>query len=275
MSAPLDREYWKECWPDSLLIVLRDFMQKGDSQGILGLSSLAVCHRKSTDYEAAVCALVRETMLSFDESKKIKDDLQQHEVQYREMGLYDVREKRAEQLGMGLVPLARLEKTVKGYKALAGEIYRELEQNGFVRIETQTIRNGEVKWIGFTGDWGALIEGIRTQGASSEMFASCLAVLLCMAVRKIGTTTILPMARCVIEATSNGGKITYEELVQHYQNVKILNIILEREREKSEALRVFPTDDGNKLILSQNTAYAVEVWQSRANQLARARGLGV
>jgi len=106
------------------------------------------------------------------------------------------------------------------------------------------------------------------------MFASSLSIMLFMAIRRAGITTVLPMARCIMKATDNGGEISYNDLRAFYPSTKALNVILEREREKGEPLRIFPSDDG-KIILNSNTAYAVGMWQGLANELANERGLGV
>lgn len=70
MSWERDYIYWHKCWPEAILNTLRGFMESGDSSGILGISSLAVCHIKATDYETAVSVLIREILQGLEEAKK-------------------------------------------------------------------------------------------------------------------------------------------------------------------------------------------------------------
>jgi len=282
MPTEAEYIYWHECWPEALLNILRDFMASGDVPGILGISSLSTCHRQATDVEGAVCTLVRETLGGLEEARKIREDIKNRALELKERGLYDVMEKRATLLESGLIPLKRLEKCVTGYRRRAREIYIELRDAGLLRVEDHALRpkGNHTTWVGLNAKWDRLIEGIKTTGTSNEMFASSLGIMLCMAIEGRGVTTILPMARCVLVAENNGGEISYEELKERYgrgyhRKTKDLNIILERQREKTEPLRIFPTEDRGRLILNRNTAYAVGVWQTEANRLARTRGLGV
>lgn len=68
-------------------------MESGDSSGVLGISSLAVCHIKPTDYETAVSVLIREILQGLEEAKEIREKLRDRELKFKEMGLYDVMEK--------------------------------------------------------------------------------------------------------------------------------------------------------------------------------------
>lgn len=278
MPSRAEYIYWHECWPEALLNIIREFMASSDVAGLLGISSLAVCHRQSVVHEAAVCALVREVLHGLEEAKEIRKRLKERENELKEKGLYDVMEKRATLLERGLVPLPRLEKTITGYRKQAREIYLKLKNAGLLKVEKHSLTpsGNPILWIGLDGKWDRLVEDIRTKGTSNEMFSSSLGIMIYIAVDRRGFTTVLPMACAILASEKKGGEITYEELkAYYYGNVKALNIILERQREKTDALKIFPSDDGRRLIVNRNTAYAVRIWRKEANRLARMRGLGV
>jgi hypothetical protein len=274
MPTNAEFTYWYDIWPEALLFTLKKFMASGDIEGLSGICSLATCHRQSTDYEAAVCSLIRGIFSGIDEAKKLREKLTQREAELKRLGIYEVEKRRAELLESGLIPVSKLETIVTGFRRAANEIYSKLRDMDLLRIESHTLKAGgsPMRWIGLNAKWDAVIEDIQTKG-SSDVFSSSLAIMLCMALDRRGITTVLPMARSIIAAENRGGEITVEELKAIYRNVKALNVILERQREKDDKLKIFSDDFGKKLRVSRSVAYAVGVWQAEANRLARARGL--
>jgi hypothetical protein len=273
MTSDWEYVYWHEIWPDALLNTLHDSMENGDVQALLGLSSLAVCHRQSTDYEAAVCTLVREILRGVHEARTIQEDLKNREEELKRRGLYNTEKRRADLLGAGLVPLSRLERTLVGYRRAAREVYAALAEARLLKIEEHapTSSSKPITWIGINANWGRLIDDIGITGKVEDMFASSLGIMLCIAVDRRGFTTVLPMARAILSAEDDNGEIDLEELRVRYRNVKALNTILERQREKIDSLKIFPSDDGKKLLVNQNTSYAVELWRKEVIRLERVR----
>ncbi|MFQ6115939.1 MAG: hypothetical protein ACE5NG_17905 [bacterium] len=277
--------YWNECWPEALCNVLRVFMARGDAAGVTGLLSLAVCHRGTGThaYEAAVSALVRQILEGMEEAERIKQELVDKELDLKAEGLYESRKKTSELLSRGLVPLPRLAYEVVGYKSDAWEIYRALKNAGFLTVEEHKIgKSGrKVEWVGLNADWNGLIEDIKSRGMSKSMWASSAGILLCMAVTGKGISTVKPMYIGVLAADGKGGEISYRDLYLqcyaggHHQGKKALDIILERQREKVDPLKIWPSDDGRRLIVNPNTVYAVKAWRRETNRLWRHRGLGV
>ena len=284
MSPWSEGEYWEECWPEALCNVLKVFMAAGDASGVTGLLSLAVCHRgvMTHAYEAAIAALVRQTLEGMEEAEKIKQKLVDEEMDLKAEGVYKSQKRIAELLSRGLVPLFRLEHQVTGYKSEAWEIYRDLKNAGFLIIEEHEIgKSGrKVEWVCLTADWNGLIEDIKSRGMSKNMWASSAGKILSLAITRRGIRPLKHMYTAVLAADRRGGEISYRELFGIcYSGVregkKALDIILERQREKVDALKIWPNDDGKRLIVNPNTAYAVKRWREEANRLARRRGLGV
>ncbi|GEM_PF-2208676 len=273
MPTEAEYIYWHKCWPEAILNTLRGFMESGDSSGVLGISSLAVCYVKPIDYETAVSVLIREVLQGLDEAKEIREKLRDRRLEFKEMGLYDIMEKRAALLERGLVPLPRVNNRVTGYRREAHEIYRKLNRVGLLRIESHSLRPSDrpTDWIGLNGKWDGLVEGIRTSETTPDMFASSLGIILYLAIEEKGFTTVFPMIKAVIAAEESGGEIPFEDLQMKYYNRKPrdLDRILERQREKTEPLKIFPSDDGRRLIVNRNTAYAIKICQAAANRLFR------
>jgi len=274
--------YWKECWPTALVEVLRDFMVAGDASGVTGLLSLSVCHRGTAThaYECAIAALVRQILDGFVEAEKIRDRLAKEELQMKAEGVYEVNRKLAELKSRGLVPLSLLGFEVEGYRKDAREIYTALKDAGFLVIEEHAVGRSRSEWIGLNANWNGLISDIKESGTSKNMWASSAGIMLSMAVTGKGLTTVQPMYIGVLAADNRGGEIAYQDLLHTaygkiHQGKKALDIILERQREKIDPLKIWPSDDTRKLILNQNAAYAVKAWRDRTNALARRRGLGV
>ena len=277
--------YWKEDWPQALCNVLKAFMEAGDASGVTGLLSLAVCHRgtRTHAYEAAISALVRQILEGREEAEQIKQRLVDEELDLKAEGVYESLKKSAEVLGRGLVPIFRLEREVRGYRSKAWEIYRDLKNAGFLTIEEHKIgKSGrKVEFVGLNADWNGLIEDIKDRGMSKSMWASSAGIVLCMGVTGRGITTVRPMFIGVLAADKKGGQISYRDLFLtcyaggHHQGKKALDIILERQREKVDALKIWPSDDGRRLIVNPNTVYAVRAWRMETNRLWRLRGLGV
>ena len=285
MPSTAEVQYWKECWPEALCNVLRVFMARGDAGGVTGLLSLAVCHRGTGThaYEAAISALVRQVLEGKEEAEQIKLRLVDEELDLKAEGVYESQKRIAELLSRGLVPIHRLEYEVRGYKSKAWKIYRALKNAGFLIIEEHKIgRSGrEVEWVGLNADWDGLIEDIKDRGMSKSMWASSAGIVLCMAVTSRAVSTVRPMYIGVLAADEKGGQISYRDLYLgcyaggHHQGKKALDIILERQREKVDALKIWPSDDGRRLIVNPNTVYAVKAWRRETNRLWRRRGLGV
>ena len=285
MPTASEVQYWKACWPEALCNVLRVFMARGDTAGVTGLLSFAVCHRGTGThaYEAAISALVRQVLESIEEAEQIRQELVDEELNLKAKGLYESRKKTRELLSRGLVPIPRLEHEVVGYRSEAWKIYRDLKNAGFLTIEEHKIgKSGrKVEWVGLNADWNGLIEDIKARGMSKSMWASSAGIVLCMAVKGKGISTVKPMYIGVLAADQSGGQISYRDLYLncyaggHYQGKKALDIILERQREKVDALKIWPSDDGRRLIVNPNTVYAVKAWRREANRLWRRRGLGV
>jgi len=274
--------YWKECWPTALIEVLRDFMQSGDASGVTGLLSLSVCHRGTAThaYECAIAALVRQILEGFVEAEKIKERLVREELELKAEGVYEVNQKIAELKSRGLVPLSLLGFEVEGYRKDAREIYTTLKDAGFLIIEEHVVGRSRSEWVGLNANWNGLIGDIKDSGASKNMWASSAGIMLSMAVTGRGITTVQPMYIGVLAVDNRGGEITYQDLRniaygKVHQGKKALDIILERQREKIDPLKIFPSDDGRKLIVNQNVTYAVKAWRDRTNALARRRGLGI
>lgn len=284
MSRWSEDAYWGECWPTALCNVIKAFMAAGDAAGVSGLLSLAVCHRGvgTHAYEAAIAALVRQILEGREEAEEIEKELVDKELDLKAEGLYESRKRVTELKARGLVPIFRLEHQVVGYKSKAWKIYRELKNAGFLIIEEHKVgRSGrKVEWVGLNANWDGLIEDIKNRGMSKDMWASSAGIVLCMAITKRGIRTVQPMYIGVLEADKRGGQISYRDLfstyfARHHQGKKALDIILERQREKVYALKIWPSDDGQRLIVNPNTAYAVKAWRRETNRLWRRRGLGV
>jgi hypothetical protein len=285
MSTWHEDLYWKEDWKNALCNVLKAFMETGDASGVTGLLSLAVCHRgtRTHAYEAAISALVRQILEGREEAKQIKQELIDEELDLKAEGVYESRKKSAELLERGLVPIVRLEYEVVGYKSKAWEIYRALKNAGFLIVEEHKIgKSGrDVAFVGLNANWNRLIEDIKDRGMSKSMWASSAGIVLCMAVTGRGISTVRPMFIGCLAADKKGGQISYRDLFLncyaggHYQGKKALDIILERQREKVDALKIWPSDDGKRLIVNPNTVYAVKAWRTETNRLWRGRGLGV
>ena len=279
MLSESERIFWKECWPKAIKNVLKGFMDKGDARGVAGLSSFAVCIRKSTDYEAAVTVLVREILNGFDEAKEIRERLAKEGTQLKEDGTYELQERLAEILEEGLIPSQRLSRIVQGYKREAREIYLALNADGFLRIEKRRLRS-DIECIGLNANWNGLLEDIRIRGMNKEMWSSSVGIILSVAETGEGITKITPMALGVQEAGKKNNKITFDELYEHHfskihHGKKELEIILERQREKIDSLKIYPSDTGGVLIVNPNSVYAVEVVMREANRLFRMRRRGV
>lgn len=169
--------------------------------------------------------------------------------------------------------MPRVNNRVTGYRREAHEIYRNLQGAGFLKIESHRLRTSErpTDWIGLNGKWDGLVEGIRNGETNPNMFASSLGIMLYLAVEEKGFTTVFPMIKAVLAAEKSGGEITIEDLQEkyYYRKPRDLDRILERQREKTEDLRVFPSDDGRRLIVNRNTAYAIKICQTAANRLFR------
>lgn len=284
MPTESERMYWRECWPEGLKNVLKRFMEEGNGRGLAGLSSLAVCHRKSTDYEAAVTVLIREILRVLDEARVIRERLAVEGAGLREDGTYEAQERLAEILGEGLIPSRRLSRIVQGYRRVAREIYLDLRNDGFVRIEERELARSRIECVGLSADWNGLLEDIRIKGMNDEkkgMWASSMGIMLCLAETGKGITKILPMALGMLEASRNDGKISFDELyAHHYANVhhgkRELEMIIERQKEKIAPLKIFPSEAARGvLIVNPNTIYGVIAWRREANRLARMRGLTV
>jgi len=284
LSAGFDRIYWKDCWQPALAEVLRDFMAAGDASGVTGLLCLSVCHRGVVThaYECAIAALVRQILEGLAEAENIKQRLVQDELELKAEGVYEAQKKIAELKSRGLVPLATLHYEVEGYRKDAREIYTALRNAGFLVIEEHAIgRSGRrSEWVGLNANWNGLIGDIKDSGASKNMWASSAGIMLSMAVTGQGITTVQPMYIGILAADNRGGEIEYGDLRNiAYANVrqgkKALDIILERQREKTDPLKIWPSDDGKRLIVNPNAVYAVKAWRDRTNDLARRMGLGV
>lgn len=277
MPTRAENIYWNECFPDALLPTIQGFMANSDTDGIMGICSLAVCNQRNVDCEAAISSILHEILQVVDEAKKMREDLEERELEFKEKGIYEVRERRIELFERGLVPLPRLDSIIVGYKRKAREIYSSLNNAGLLTIEEHDLGSSgnSVKWIGLNVMWNDIIDEIEATGNTTSVFASSLGVMLCMAINQTGTTNVIPMTRGILIADNNGGEIRYENLRDVYRNPKSLNIILEREREKIDDLKIFSSDDGRKLVLNPKVAYAVGRWQYEANRLAQTRGLGV
>lgn len=285
MPTGYESLYWKEDWPEALCSVLKAFMAAGDASGVTGLLSLAVCHRGTGThaYEAAISALVRQVLEGREEAEQIKQRLVDDELDLKAEGVYESQKRSAELLSRGLVPIPRLEHEVVGYKSKAWKIYRALKNAGFLIIEEHRIgKSGRtVEFVGLNADWNGLIEDIKDRGMSKSMWASSAGIVLCMAITRRGITTVKPMYIGVLAADERGGEISYRDLFLtcyaggHHQGKKALDIILERQREKVDALKIWPSDDGRRLIVNRNTVYAVNAWRMETNRLWRGRGLGV
>lgn len=282
MATYFDRMYWKECWPAALRDVLRDFMAAGDASGVSGLLCLSVCHRGTAThaYECAIAALVRQILDGFVEAEGIKQRLVKEELQLKAEGVYESQKKIAELKSRGLVPLVRLHYEVEGYRRSAREIYTSLKEAGFLVVEEHAVGRRKSEWVGLNANWNGLIGDIRESGASKNMWASSAGVMLSMAVTERGITTVQPMYVGILAAANQDGKMGYRELLQRaYANVhqgkKALDIILERQREKTDALKIWPHDDGQRLIVNPNAVYAVKAWRDQTNNVARRRGLGI
>ncbi|MDP3012927.1 MAG: hypothetical protein Q8M92_01705 [Candidatus Subteraquimicrobiales bacterium] len=207
-----------------------------------------------------------------NEARTIRDKLKKREKELKRKGLYDAEEKRADLMGSGLVPLSRLQGSLSGYRRSATEIYAALNDAGLLRIEDHapTSSSKPLSWIGINAKWDSLIEDIEIKGNAEEMFASSLGIMLCMAVDRRGITTVLPMARAIMFAEQNDGEISTEELRARYHG-KALNILLERQREKIDKLKMFSSDDGKRLLVSRDTAYGIGLWQIEVNRLEQDR----
>jgi len=214
MPTEAEYVYWHKCWPEAILNTLRGFMESGDSSGVLGISSLAVCYVKPIDYETAISVLIREILQGLEEAKEIREKLRDRELEFKGMGLYDIMEKRSALLERGLVPLPRVNNRVTGYRREAHEIYRNLQGAGFLKIERHSLRPSDrpTDWIGLNGKWDGLMDGIRTSDTSPNMFASSLGIMLYLAVEEKGFTTVFPMIKAILAAEKSGGKITTEDL---------------------------------------------------------------
>ena len=281
MMTPSEHIYWKECWPSGLCNVLRDFMASGDVSGVSGLSSFAVCHRgtATTAYECTITALIRLILEGLEEAERLKKELVDKELELKAEGVYEARKKIAELLERGMVPVARLNFEVEGYRRKAIEICTALRDAGFLRIEEQQFGKGKSQWIGLNAKWDGLIDDIKNHGTSKFLWASSIGIVICMAVTAQGIMTVQHMYTAVLEADRKGGELSYSELHAHFaavpQGKKKLDMILERSREKTDPLKLWPTDFGGRLIVNPNAVYGVKAWQRETNRLARLRGLGV
>jgi len=279
VASEYERIYWKECWPAAIKNTLKGFMDKGDARGVAGLSSFAVCIRKATDYEAAVTVLVREILNGFDEAREIRERLAREGTQLKEDGTYELQERLAGILEEGLVPSIKLSRIVQGYRREAREIYLALNADGFLRIEKRRLRS-DIECVGLNANWNGLLEDIRIRGMNKEMWSSSLGVMLSVAETGRGITKITPMALGVQEAGKKDGKTTFDELYEHHfsnmhHGKKELEIILERQREKIDPLKIFSSDTGGVLIANPNSIYAVEVVMKETNRLFRMRERGM
>lgn len=273
MPTESERIFYRECWPAAVKNVLKNSIGNGDARGVAGLSSFAVCIRKATDYEAAVTVLVREILNGFDEAKEIRERLAREGIQLKEDGTYELQERLAGILEEGLIPSARLSRIVQGYRREAREIYLALKSDGFLRLEKRRLRS-DIECIGLNANWNDLLEDIRIRGMNKEMWSSSVGVILSVAETGKGITKIIPMALGVLEAGRKDGKITFDELYEsHFSKMrhgkKELEIILERQREKIDPLKIFPSDTGGMLITNPNSVYAVEAVMREANRLFR------
>lgn len=273
MPTESERIFYRECWPAAIKNVLKNSMGNGDARGAAGLSSFAVCIRKATDYEAAVTVLVREILNGFDEAKEIRERLAREGIQLKEDGTYELQERLAGILEEGLIPSARLSRIVQGYRREAREIYLALKNDGFLRLEKRRLRS-DIECIGLNANWHGLLEDIRIRGMDKGMWSSSVGVILSVAETGKGITKITPMALGVLEAGRKDGKITFDELYEsHFSKMrhgkKELEIILERQREKIDPLKIFPSDTGGVLITNPNSVYAVEAVMREANRLFR------
>jgi hypothetical protein len=257
-------------------------MAAGDAAGVSGLLCLSVCHRGTAThaYECAIAALVRQILEGLAEAEEIKRRLVEDELKLKAEGVYEAQKKIAELLSRGMVPLIRLRYEVTGYRRQAREIYTALRDAGFLVIEEHQIGRRKSEWVGLNANWNGLIGDIKQSGTSKSMWASSAGVMLCMAVTGRGITTVQPMYVGILAADRKGGEIEYRELFDiAYANIpqgkKALDIILERQREKAEPLKIWPSDDGKRLIVNPNVVYAVKAWRKETNRLARQRGLGV
>ena len=245
--------------------------------------SLAVCHRGTGThaYEAAIAALVRQMLSGLEEAKEIEKDLVDHEMELKAQGLYESRRKVAQLLSRGLIPALRLDREVVGYRRKAIKIYLALRDAGFLTIEEHEVGKSKrrVQWVGLNANWDGLIEDIQTGGESERMWASSAGIVLSLAIVRRGTTSLRPMFMGVLRADGKGGEIAYKELLlECYHGIrkkKDLDIVLERQREKIDPLRIWSSDQGGRLIVNPNAAYAVKEWRRETNRLARARGLGM
>jgi hypothetical protein len=281
MMLPSEWEYWKECWPDALCNVLRDFMASGNMSGVSGLSSFAVCHRGTvtTAYECTITALIRLILEGLEEAETRKKELVDKELDLKAMGVYESRKKVADLLEQGMVPVARLDSEVEGYRRKAYEICTVLRDAGFIRIEEQQFGRGKSRWIGLNAKWDGLMDDIKSKGTSKFLWASSIGIIICMAVTRQGIMTVQPMYFSVLEAGRKNGELSYKELFAHFapvsQGKKKLDMILERGREKIDSLKIWSTDFGGRLLVNPSAVYAVKAWQRETNRLARLRGLGV
>jgi len=243
--------------------------------------SFAVCHRgiATTAYECAITALIRQILEGLEDAERIKKELVDRELELKAEGVYEARKKVAELLSQGLVPMVRLNAEVEGYRRKAFEIYRALRDAGFLRIEEHQFGRGKSEWVGLNAKWDGLIEDIKSHGTSKFLWASSAGVIICMAVTVQGIGTVQPMYTAVLAADRKGGEISYKEIKAHFANVtqgkKKLDMILERQREKTDMLKIWPSDFGGRLIVNPNAVYAVKAWRRETNRLARIRGLGV
>jgi hypothetical protein len=273
--------YWKVCWPEALCNTLRDLLAAGDAAGISGLLCFAACHRGTgtNDYECAIAALVRQILQGLEDSVDIKKELVDRELDLKAEGVYESRKKVAELLSQGLVPVIRLNNEVAGYRRKAFEIYHVLRDNGFLRLEEHQIGRGKSEWVGLNAKWDGLIDDIKTYGVAKSIWVSSAGTIMCMAITRQGIMTVRPMYTATLEADRKGGKLSYKEIEAHYADVpegkKKLDMILERQREKVDPLKIWPSDFGGRLIVNPNAVYAVKTWQRETNRLAMIRGLGV
>jgi hypothetical protein len=257
-------------------------MAAGDAAGMSGILSLSVCHRgvATHAYECAVAALVRQILDGLAEAEKKKNRLVEDELNLKAEGVYEAQKKIAELLSRGLVPLIRLSYEVTGYRTQAREIYTALKNEGFLIIEEHQFGRGKSEWVGLNANWNGLIGDIKQSGTSKNVWASSAGIMLCMAVTGRGITTVQPMYMGILIADKKGGEIEYQDLLNTaFANVpqgkKTLDIILERQREKIDQLKIWPSDDGKRLIVNPNAVYAVKAWRNETNRLAMERGLGV
>jgi hypothetical protein len=227
-----------------------------------------------------VTVLVREILNGFDEAKKIRERLAKEGDRLREDGTYELQERLAGILEEGLVPSSRLSHIVQGYRKEAREIYLALRDDGFLRLEKRRLRS-DIECVGLNANWNGLIEDITIRGMNKEMWSSSVGVMLSVAQTGKGITKITPMALGVLEAGRKDGKITFDELFENHflkmgrHGKKELEIILERQREKIDPLKIFPSDTGGILIANPNSIYAVEVVMKEANRLFRMRTRGI